>query len=71
LDKDSKLVAKIVAVVGEPAEKIWKLAAAEDADLIVVGSHTGGGFGSGFLGSTARKLINISDRPALVVPVKK
>ncbi|MGB5251498.1 MAG: universal stress protein [Sedimenticolaceae bacterium] len=71
LGEDSTLVGKVVAVVGEPAEKIWKFAASEDVDLIVVGSHTGGGFGSGFLGSTARKLINMSDRPVLVVPVKK
>jgi nucleotide-binding universal stress UspA family protein len=71
LGKDSKLVSNVVVVSGHPAEEIQKYAASKDVDLIVVGTHTGDGFGSGFLGSTARKLINISDRPVLVVPVKK
>ncbi len=71
LGDDSELVASVAAVSGHPAEEIAKYAAAKDVDLIVVGTHTGDNFGSVFLGSTARKLIHLSDRPVLVVPVNK
>lgn len=71
LGDDSELVASVAAVSGHPAEEIARYAAAKDVDLIVVGTHTGDNFGSVFLGSTARKLIHLSDRPVLVVPVNK
>jgi len=71
LGDESELVAKVAVVSGHPAEEIARYAAANDADLIVVGTHTGEKFDSVFLGSTARRLIHISDRPVLVVPVTK
>ncbi|WP_428606585.1 universal stress protein [Sedimenticola sp.] len=71
LGEDSDLVSDVTVVTGRPAEEIQKYAAAHNADLIVVGTHTTPSFGAALLGSTARKLINISDRPVLVVPVKK
>lgn len=71
LGDDSELVASVAAVSGHPAEEIARYAAAKEVDLIVVGTHTGDNFGSVFLGSTARKLIHLSDRPVLVVPVNK
>lgn len=71
LGKDSELVSDVAVVTGRPAEEIKKYAAANDVDLIVMGTHTTSGFGASLLGSTARKLINISDRPVLVVPVGK
>ncbi|PLX60706.1 universal stress protein [Sedimenticola selenatireducens] len=71
LGKDSDLVSDVAVVTGRPAEEIKKYAATHDVDLIVMGTHTSSSFGSSLLGSTARKLINISDRPVLVVPVGK
>ena len=71
LGEDSELVANVAVVSGHPAEEIVKYAAAKNADLIVVGTHTGDKIDSVFLGSTARKLIHISDLPVLVVPVNK
>ncbi|MCP4981041.1 MAG: universal stress protein [Gammaproteobacteria bacterium] len=70
LGNDSGLVTSVAAVSGHPAEEIAQYATTKDADLIVIGTHTGDKLGSVFLGSTARKLIHISDLPVLVVPVK-
>ena len=71
LGEDSKLVSNIAVVSGHPAEEIAKFAAAKAVDMIVVGTHTNDSIGSFFLGSTARKLIHLSDRPVLVVPGEK
>jgi nucleotide-binding universal stress UspA family protein len=71
LGDESDLVSKVVVVSGHSAEEISKFAKQKNVDLIVVGTHTSDGFGSGFLGSTARKLIHIIDRPVLVIPWKK
>lgn len=71
LGKDSDLVSSVAVVSGHPAEEIAKFAIAKNVDLIVVGTHTNEGFSSFFLGSTARKLIHVCDRPVLVVPWKK
>jgi len=70
LGDDSELVTIVAAVSGHPAEEIAKFATTKDVDLIVVGTHTGDKFDAVFLGSTARKLIHLSDRPVLVVPVE-
>jgi nucleotide-binding universal stress UspA family protein len=71
LGDKADLVSSVIAVTGSPAEEINKIADAREVDLIVMGSHTIDSFGSSLLGSTARKLIHISHRPVLVVPVKK
>ena len=71
LGDDSELVSDVAVVTGHPAEEIQKYAEAKGVDMIVMGTHTNTSFGSGLLGSTARKLINISTRPVLVVPIKK
>lgn len=71
LGEDSHLISKVAAVTGQTAEEIDKYAKAKDVDLIVMGTHTSDSLGSALLGSTARKLIHISDRPVLVVPVNK
>ncbi|MCW8891665.1 MAG: universal stress protein, partial [Sedimenticola sp.] len=71
LGEDSDLVSDVTVVTGRPAEEIKKFATAHNVDLIVMGTHTNPSLGAALLGSTARKLINISDRPVLVVPVTK
>ncbi len=69
-DKDD-LVSDIVVVAGNTAEEIQAQAKKLEVDLIVVGTHTSSGMGHGFIGSDVRRLIHITDRPTLVVPVVK
>ena len=71
LGEKPKLVSEVVVASGHPVDEICKTADDENADLIVIGTHTEGGFGHGLLGSTARKLVHVSKRPVLVVPVKR
>ena len=50
----------------EIAAGIMEVAAQEDADVIVMGSHGGGSF-QGLLGSTGSKLVRRAKRPCLVL----
>ena len=56
----------VKAVHGYPAEELMKAGA--DADMIVVGSHGGGGFARQLLGSTASKVSHHATTPILIVP---
>ena len=67
-DKDN-IVSDILVVIGNVAEKIQEQAEEHGVDLIVVGNHTSSGMDRGFIGSDVRRLIHITDRPTLVVPV--
>jgi nucleotide-binding universal stress UspA family protein len=69
-DRDH-LVSDIIVASGNTAEEIQEHAEKLDADLIVIGTHTSSGMGHGFIGSAARRVIHIADRPVLVVPVLK
>lgn len=60
------LDAKAVRLVGDPAEEIAKWAA-ENADIVVMGSHGYGKFKSAVLGSTAVRVGAETDLPLLVV----
>ncbi len=71
LGEDSDIVESVIVEMGQPAKIINKEAMARDVDLIVVGTETNDRFGSSLMGSTVCKLIHISDKPVLVVPVKK
>ncbi|HUK94009.1 MAG TPA: universal stress protein [Gaiellaceae bacterium] len=53
-------------VEGHPAERVIELAAARDADLIVVGSRGRGGIAGALLGSVSTELVQKADRPVLV-----
>lgn len=66
---DRQLVTEVKVVSGRPAEIITKQADQLKADLIVVGTHTEPGGGAYLLGSTARKVTQLSKIPVLVVPV--
>jgi nucleotide-binding universal stress UspA family protein len=54
-------------LAGSPAEAIAQVAAARDADEIVVGSR---GFGPvrAVLGSVSHELLRLADRPVVVIP---
>lgn len=53
--------------VGASFERVADRARAEDADLVVVGSHGRRGWKHLLLGSTAERVVRLSDRPVLVV----
>jgi len=54
-------------VYGQAARAIVTVARAHDAGVIVMGSRGRGDLASLLLGSTAHKVIQLSDRPVLVV----
>lgn len=56
----------VLAVTGLPAEEI--LAAADDADLVVVGSRGAGGFKQLLLGSVSSQVTHHARCPVVVVP---
>ncbi len=51
-----------------PAPGLVELANQQDARLIVVGTHGESPLRGALVGSTAHKLLHLSDRPVLVVP---
>ncbi len=55
---------------GDPGEGILEAAAAEGADMIVVGTHGRSGLGRLFLGSVSEHVIRHADVPVLVVRPK-
>ena len=57
-----------VAVRGGPAQALVELADARDARVIVVGTRGESPLKGALLGSTPHKLLQLSDRPVLVVP---
>lgn len=67
---DCEIISKVKVVSGRSAESIVQQAEQLGADLIVVGTHTNSqALSSGFLGSTARNVTQLSKIPVLVVPV--
>jgi nucleotide-binding universal stress UspA family protein len=58
-----------VVVEQDPAHALVELAAERDARLIVVGTRGESPFMGALLGSTAHKLLHLSELPVLVVPV--
>jgi nucleotide-binding universal stress UspA family protein len=54
-------------VVGHAAEEIINVAKGTKADIIVMGSHGHGTFGSLLLGSVAQKVLSSSHVPVLVI----
>jgi nucleotide-binding universal stress UspA family protein len=63
------IISEIRVVSGVPYEVILHEADRCDADLIIMGTHTGGARRADFLGSTTRRLTLLSKRPVLIVPV--
>ena len=57
-----------VIVERSPAQALAELAAERDARVIVVGTRGESPIRGALLGSTPHKLLQLSDRPVLVVP---
>lgn len=57
-----------VVVEEQPAEALVELARERDARAIIVGTHGESPLKGAILGSTPHKLLQLSDRPVLVVP---
>lgn len=55
-----------LAVVGHPVEEFARLSA--EADLIVLGDHTGSRVSSAFFGSRSVKIAAVSQTPVVVIP---
>jgi len=70
-EQQSHLFGGIRVVSGSPAEMIVQEAENLGVDLIVVGSYTSSALKNALLGSTARKVTQISRKPVLVVPMPK
>lgn len=65
---DSHLIADIAVLEGVPAQVLYDEAQQRKAELIVLGSHGHSRLGELFIGSTARRLTQISKIPVLLVP---
>jgi nucleotide-binding universal stress UspA family protein len=61
------IVEKILVVKGVPAEVILNQAEANDADLIIMGTHGYGVFQDALMGGTARRVVRRSIVPVMVV----
>jgi nucleotide-binding universal stress UspA family protein len=59
-----------VVVALAPAEALVHVADERDARVIVVGTRGGSPLKGALLGSTPHKLLQLSDRPVLVVPAR-
>jgi nucleotide-binding universal stress UspA family protein len=64
----SGLELEAVIVERAPAEGLAELAKERDARVIVVGTRGEGPFRAALIGSTPHKLLQLADRPVLVVP---
>lgn len=61
---------EVHVVEGVPAATIIKLADTENVDMIVMGSHSRSSVDKFLLGSVANKVVNRSNKPVLLVPIK-
>ncbi len=61
-----ELLGEVRIARGSPAQTVCSEARAANSDLIVIGSHGFGGWDR-LLGTTAAKIVNLADRPVLVV----
>lgn len=68
---DSQLIAEVAVLYGAPAQEIVEYAKKLPAHLIVVGTHGYSPISEMLIGSTARRITQISPIPVLVVPMRK
>jgi nucleotide-binding universal stress UspA family protein len=61
------IVENTIVITGQPVDEIVSHAEKVDADMIVMGSHGQGMLADVTMGSTSRRVLRRSSRPALVV----
>jgi nucleotide-binding universal stress UspA family protein len=61
--------AEIALVPERPAPAILDVARLHDAHMIVIGTHSESPLRGAILGSVPHKLLHVSDRPVVVVPI--
>lgn len=61
---------EVALVAKRPAEALIEIGDERDARMIIVGSHGESQLKGMLLGSTANRLLHLSDRPVLVVPAR-
>lgn len=64
---ESKIKVKIVVTAGIPVQKILKVAAERDVDMIVIGTHGRAGVARAFMGSVAANVLRKAFCPVLTV----
>jgi nucleotide-binding universal stress UspA family protein len=67
--KEAGVEATLALVAERPVEALLSLAEEHDARAIVIGTHGESPLRGAILGSTPHKLLHVSERPVLVVPV--
>ena len=67
--EQTEVITEIRVISGVPYEVILHEADRCDADLLIMGTHTGGPRRANFLGSTTHRVTLASKRPVLIVPV--
>ncbi|MCP5195550.1 MAG: universal stress protein [Gammaproteobacteria bacterium] len=67
--EQTEVISEVRVVSGLACEVILHEADRHNADLIIMGTHTGPGAHTDLLGSTARRVTHMSKRPVLIVPV--
>ena len=66
--KDAGVTAKVALIPERPVDALLSMGAEHDARLIVVGTYGEHPIKGAILGATPYKLVQVSDRPVLVVP---
>lgn len=69
--REAGLEATLALICERPVDALVALAERHDARAIVVGTHGESPIRGAILGSTPHKLLQVSDRPVVVVPVPK
>lgn len=69
--EDQQRFAGASIAIGNPVTCILEAAARQNADVIVMGTHSKGALEHAFLGSVAEKLLNKSLKPVFVIPLPK
>ncbi|MBE2295747.1 MAG: universal stress protein [Phycisphaerales bacterium] len=67
--QETEVIGEVRVVSGMACEVILFEADRVNADLIIIGTHTGSGKRADLLGSTSRRVTLTSKRPVLLVPV--
>ena len=67
--QEAGIEAEVVLVPERPVSAILDVARQRDAHMIVIGTHGESPLRGAILGSVPHKLLHLSDRPVLVVPI--